>query len=231
MEKKNTMLLTVIAVATLLVAVVGATFAYFSLTVDNQSTATKAQVKATNPSTVLLTDKKVSLKMDLGVAQMASDAQGKYYALDNTDYTEAGEGEKFSYNEVKPYEIAEFTVQNGESSVKYTCAYTVTVTAGTNLKAVLAETGSLVSGDLVLTIKGDGIGEEGKKELDLSTLKAENYEDVINGSITIASGETKKVTTELYLENRDTGQNKLAGKTLDATVVVTGGDCQLHQEG
>ena len=29
MEKKNTLLLTVIAVATLLVAVVGATFAYF----------------------------------------------------------------------------------------------------------------------------------------------------------------------------------------------------------
>ena len=32
MEKKNTILLTVIAVATLLVAVVGATFAYFTAT-------------------------------------------------------------------------------------------------------------------------------------------------------------------------------------------------------
>ena len=40
MEKKNTLLLTVIAVATLLVAVVGATFAYFgSFTTDTTNTA------------------------------------------------------------------------------------------------------------------------------------------------------------------------------------------------
>lgn len=37
MEKKNTVLLTVIAVATLLVAVVGATFAYFSATVTEEN--------------------------------------------------------------------------------------------------------------------------------------------------------------------------------------------------
>ena len=42
MEKKNTLLVTVIAVATLLVAVVGATFAYFNATATgtNQSTVT-----------------------------------------------------------------------------------------------------------------------------------------------------------------------------------------------
>lgn len=41
MEKKNTVLLTVIAVATLLVAVIGATFAYFSATVkENNKTQT-----------------------------------------------------------------------------------------------------------------------------------------------------------------------------------------------
>lgn len=38
MEKKNTILLTVIAVATLLVAVVGATFAYFTASVTNSGT-------------------------------------------------------------------------------------------------------------------------------------------------------------------------------------------------
>ena len=41
MEKKNTVLLTVIAVATLLVAVVGATFAYF--TASNSSTGNAAE--------------------------------------------------------------------------------------------------------------------------------------------------------------------------------------------
>jgi len=51
MEKKNTLLLTVVAVATLLVAVVGASFAYFSITVSKDSTtsaqnSTKATTKA-----------------------------------------------------------------------------------------------------------------------------------------------------------------------------------------
>lgn len=36
MEKKNTLLLTVIAIATLLVAVVGATFAYFATTIRSE---------------------------------------------------------------------------------------------------------------------------------------------------------------------------------------------------
>ena len=51
MEKKNMVLLTVIAVATLLVAVVGATFAFFSATVttendDDKTVTVKAQVMA-----------------------------------------------------------------------------------------------------------------------------------------------------------------------------------------
>ncbi len=51
MEKKNTILLTVIAVATLLVAVVGATFAYFTASVttnnnENNTTTVKTQTLA-----------------------------------------------------------------------------------------------------------------------------------------------------------------------------------------
>ena len=48
MEKKNTLLLTVIAVATLLVAVVGATFAYFTAT----STGTKEQTVEVKTDTI-----------------------------------------------------------------------------------------------------------------------------------------------------------------------------------
>lgn len=47
MERKNTVLLTVIAVATLLVAVVGATFAYFTATSNNTGTGTGAVDAAT----------------------------------------------------------------------------------------------------------------------------------------------------------------------------------------
>ncbi len=43
MERKNTILLTVIAIATLLVAVVGATFAYFTATIQDDRTAGSGQ--------------------------------------------------------------------------------------------------------------------------------------------------------------------------------------------
>ena len=52
MEKKNMILLTVIAVSTLLVAVVGATFAYFTATSTstgntNKTTVTTAEIAST----------------------------------------------------------------------------------------------------------------------------------------------------------------------------------------
>ena len=52
MEKKNMVLLTVIAVATLLVAVVGATFAYFTATVNTTGEETSTQVTTTKLATV-----------------------------------------------------------------------------------------------------------------------------------------------------------------------------------
>lgn len=70
MEKKNTLLLTVIAVATLLVAVVGATFAYFGsfqTTVDN-----KAGVNVTTEaakSSAFLTEA-AQFKLDVAGAEM-----------------------------------------------------------------------------------------------------------------------------------------------------------------
>ena len=55
MEKKNTILLTVIAVATLLVAVVGATFAYFTATNTNTGAGQSAEVTTNTVGSVDLT--------------------------------------------------------------------------------------------------------------------------------------------------------------------------------
>lgn len=54
MEKKNTVLLTVIAVATLLVAVVGATFAYFTATTAGTGTGTATTNTTTTVGSVAL---------------------------------------------------------------------------------------------------------------------------------------------------------------------------------
>ena len=58
MEKKNTILLTVIAIATLLVAVVGATFAYFTATVTTENEG--------NNTTTVKTYALAQAKMDMG---------------------------------------------------------------------------------------------------------------------------------------------------------------------
>ena len=48
MERKNTVFLTIIAVATLLVAVIGATFAYFSVIITGNETATSTIIRTAN---------------------------------------------------------------------------------------------------------------------------------------------------------------------------------------
>ena len=55
-KKGNTMLLTVIAVATLLVAIVGATFAYFTATVQGNDTASSVIVNTAALGTVTYTN-------------------------------------------------------------------------------------------------------------------------------------------------------------------------------
>ena len=55
-KKGNTILLTVIAIATLLVAVVGATFAYFTATVTGNTNASSVIVKTANLGTITFTD-------------------------------------------------------------------------------------------------------------------------------------------------------------------------------
>ena len=70
MEKKNTLLLTVIAVATLLVAVVGATFAYFgsfTTTVNNQA-GVNVTTEAAKSSTFLT--EAAQLKLNVAGAEM-----------------------------------------------------------------------------------------------------------------------------------------------------------------
>ena len=70
MEKKNTMLLTVIAVATLLVAVVGATFAYFSLSVTGGAQTTTAKASTGKLPVITLAQGENTLGMTVTAEDM-----------------------------------------------------------------------------------------------------------------------------------------------------------------
>ena len=81
MDKKNTMLLTVIAVATLLVAVVGATFAFFAIQATSESNAKATITGSTenaNVGSVALTGN-TTLKLNLTAENMSKANPGKTY--------------------------------------------------------------------------------------------------------------------------------------------------------
>ena len=76
MDKKNTLMLTVIAVATLLVAVVGATFAYFTAT-ENATGTTTVTTKTEKVGSVAVNNPTNAMYLTLTADQMTQDAAGQ----------------------------------------------------------------------------------------------------------------------------------------------------------
>ena len=236
MEKKNTMLLTVIAVATLLVAVVGATFAYFSLTVSGEATNTTAKVGTSNLGMVTLTDKNIQFELSVTAEDMAMPSGGKdeyYYAMkkggDGVSSSQYGgkflkqEGDS-SAPSGATQQIAEFTVNGGEATDEYTCGYKVTVEAPSNMLDKLSNS------DLNLTIEGAGLSSNGTDtsagnvQTDLKDLEGSNgtKSKVYNGKFKLSGDEDNEaIQATLYLVNSNSRDQKdLAGLDLTVTIKV-----------
>ncbi len=90
MDKKNTLLLTVIAIATLLVAVVGATFAYFSAQTGNNATADVNVTTSTVDSTTItkfpeLTLQATQQNFGQGMGSLYAESEGSITFTANSD--------------------------------------------------------------------------------------------------------------------------------------------------
>lgn len=155
MEKKNTLLLTVIAVATLLVAVVGATFAYFgsfTTTVDN-----KAGVNVTTAAakTSSFTTTAADLKLNVAASDMLKGSGAAVnvgtYAGDNstltvtltaddpTTTTTCAYSIYFQYDAgSKVYGAGETPVTEGTENKEFT--YTLTPSEGITVEEAYAAT-------------------------------------------------------------------------------------------
>ena len=121
MDKKNTMLLTVIAVATLLVAVVGATFAYFAIQAQSESATSKitGSTENTQVGSIALQGNE-DLTMKLTAADMASANQT------HTFYANA-EGNATRDTEQK-LDVGTATLTGGDADIKYECKAVYKVT-------------------------------------------------------------------------------------------------------
>lgn len=210
-NKKNTILLTVIAVATLLVAVVGATFAYF--------TAQGGEAASKNVTVQTGTAGNSSFAIDGAIniyADATSFAQGKDNATDSSNGT-------VSFT-------APGAVGGGEINAKdlqfcYSVSLNIT---GNDFGYTVNET----TPELTLDVTKDGTAVITAMDITTKTGKI-GFPTVVNGSeyvhkITAAApGETKTEAwkTTVTLINLDSDQNANTGKNLAAVLKFEKATC------
>lgn len=205
MEKKNMVLLTVIAVATLLVAVVGATFAYFTATVDttgNNTTTTVKTAQIASVSWVADTNKGASPVQYPGY--MAYQA----YTLSANGDDAAVSNYKLTLDATVDTELAgavEYTVYSSETEPTYSSLFT----AGTESNA-----------DNNYLISGAAFNGTGLTSVKTGVLTAGETSIVTSASI---NGGKKRYYV-VVLNYKDTGaddQNTQMGKTFSAALKIT----------
>ena len=134
MDNKKSMLFTVIAVATLLVSVVGATFAYFALGQSSTQKGSSASVTTKGAAgSVLASGGGKSLLLNVTSAQMQEAYKG-------TTYHAVTSGNPVTTDQ--NHEIAKFAVTT-PGDLKYTCTFTFTVKS-TGMSAVKAGEGQVI---------------------------------------------------------------------------------------
>ncbi len=235
MDKKNTILLTVIAVATLLVAVVGATFAYYS--VQHLNSTSKISVNATSDpvGAITLYSPNTELGMTITPTDMAQPTEDRhFYAL----VYKSAEGDLETPNEAetsntngkyansrKNHIMTRAVLVGGNEETGYTCTSKLKITLNT-------ATGSmgevLKQGDAILyfTTNHTTMSRPGENDyktdqtLDLSELVKENQAtgEIIYDVIYKVDGNTKdkkreaNIFADLEITNKaNEDQRYLAG--------------------
>lgn len=179
MDKKNTMLLTVIAVATLLVAVVGATFAYFSVTTIGDSSTTVVTAQSQQLPTVTMTSGKDTFGIAVTAEDMAINNSGPRWAMKTGDEgsNNASSGKDvadglyyWSKTEIKHnlFSIKAENTSNENEDISYECPVTITLTAQQAVR-------ELDEGDLMLYLYSKG------GDVLVSELDSDSTETMIEG--------------------------------------------------
>jgi len=199
MDKKNTMLLTVIAVATLLVAVVGATFAFFTAT-DTAGGETTVQTTTEVVGAVAISSEKSALHIRLEASEMTQEYAGQ---TGKSFWATAGDGRWVA--EKEDANVSVVNVTGGTEDTVYTCKYTLTVTKPTEIKA----------GDMALVLTLDGATIDNVtsgSEIDLAGVNAP-YE--VNFNVKGNVEDKVLVKAAVKFTNKAEAQQHLLEKTLD----------------
>jgi len=216
MDKKNTLLLTVVAIATLLVALVGATFAFFTAT-NNATGETTVETTTEVVGAVGITNPTASMHINLQAHEMTKTYAGQtgksFYATASTE-----EGVRYSTTQ-EDAPISRVTITGSEDDTVYTCTYTLEITQPEVIK----------NGDmaLILTLNGATIdGVESGKEIDLKTVPA-SY--TVNFTQKGNVKDKDIVKAAIKFTNKTTEQDYLIDETLTVTVKNSTINCTVSK--
>lgn len=220
MDKKNTMLLTVIAVATLFVAVVGATFAYFSISGANNSKPNVLEASMGTLGTVTLTSPNTTFKINLSGDDMRENLGGvaSYYSVPGSS------NENFLTSPDNAFQrILLASVIDEDENHEYKCKGSVKISLNANNESTLS---SLVPGDGEVVFGGELSGVS-KKLTDIKT--GSNYELLLDNIefSGLKVGVEKDITAYLKINNTNVPQNYLQGEKLSVTITVPTFTCDL----
>ncbi len=207
-DKKKILIGSVILVVTLILVVVGTTYAYFNMQVINNSKTTNMEITTGEQNKITLSSSLTNYHLHLKVSDMTLDKVGSsYYGTTDTgkDY-EATEA-------LGTKELGNISV-SGELIDKYICSATININKSGNMSTILEE------GDLILVIK------EGNREnrYDLSkALTNPNFKFNINNS------NIEPIKAYLKFTNQNKDQSNIAGKELTISININDFNCEVDE--
>lgn len=226
MDKKNTLLLTVIAVATLLVAVVGATFAYFNVTGNSNNLTPTVQ----KHGTVTLTGNTPAMYFKVTNNQMSKNASLNgdvtYYSKDKNEETDTT---------LRTHTLATIESSGNEDETKYECDFTLTLQT-TNAGSSLADSKSLAAytalsdndGKITLDVTSNNdnkiiLKREGGLSFGLGTSKTLQ---TISGKVEFVGNTSAAITAQTILVNsQNENQDYLEELNTSTVINITSISC------
>ncbi len=203
----------IIGILFLLVLLVGASYAYFSVEVNYSSnTPTIVTASTGKVDTITLQNVVNNLHINLRGSEMSKYNEGYYYADEELDFlTERVEGR---------HDLIKLTATKEEENNRYKCNGEIKI----KLDITNGSMGSVIKkDDAYLVLDGGNITEK----IDLSELQSTNGEIIIPIEINVISGDSNTINGYVSIENKDIEQNYLADKKINVEIEMQNLTCDI----
>ncbi len=215
-NKKKQKVAILIGIVTLLIAVLGATYAYFQIDTNTESSNTKITGSTPDSSLVTLTPGTDNLHLNISASDMSlANATKEYYGTD-------GDEPYVGTEDLGTKTIASVELTGGEATTKYSCTAKLTVSKVTEDENADTMIDVLHSGDMILQFKGNIINNN----LDLSELNPSGKKEY-DLKFNISGGTPEEIQAYIKLVNKNETQNYLSGKKLSIDISTSELKCEV----